>query len=122
MPPDAVLDLEILREMGVVSGVQAGGEIEGIINLFLREERPRLAQLSRLLEERNGAEFSRAAHNLAGSCAILGARQAHRLAIGLELAANQGAWSEMDAGLASLREAWVRLEAALADFRAGGHV
>ena len=119
MPRSEILDLDVLREMGVVSGDEPGSETAEIIRIFLREERPRLAQLAALADQRNGVELGRAAHNMAGSCAILGARQAHRLAIALEHAANSAAWGEVKAQLAALRDAWARLEAALAEYRGG---
>lgn len=113
-----VLDLGVLREMGVVSGVAPGPETEEIIAIFLREERPRLPQLEALFDQRSAADLERGAHSLAGSCAILGARQAQQVAIALEQAAKGADWNGVKALLAELREAWARLESALAAHRA----
>lgn len=87
-----------------------------IVALFFREERPRMASLPGLAAERRGLELANAVHNIAGGCAILGARQAQAAAVRLEVAARKEAWGEVPALLATVQAAWGRLEAALAGY------
>jgi len=116
-PETEVLDLGVLEEMGIVPGSGPGSVASGIVLIFLREERPRVEKLPGLAAERKGLDLAQAAHNVAGSCAILGARQVQAAAIALELAARAEDWSAVAAHLAALQGAWNRLEAALAQYR-----
>jgi HPt (histidine-containing phosphotransfer) domain-containing protein len=112
-----VLDLGVLEEMGIVPGSGPGSVAASIITIFLREERPRVEKLPGLAAERNGPDLAQAAHNVAGSCAILGARQVQAAAIALELATRADNWPAVAAQVAVLQGAWIRLEAALAQYR-----
>ncbi len=112
-----VLDLRILEEMGVVPSGGSGGVAREIVTLFLREERPRMERLARLMAERNAPDLAQAVHNLAGSSAILGARQVQAAAIALELSARAQSWPETTTHWARLQGAWARLERALAGFQ-----
>jgi HPt (histidine-containing phosphotransfer) domain-containing protein len=113
-----VLDLRVLEEMGLIPRGAASDLPAKIIRLFLQEERPRMGRLAALVAERNAPELARMVHNLAGSSAILGARQVQGAAVGLELAARAGAWPAALAQWEALQGAWVRLEAALTRFLA----
>jgi len=112
-----VLDLSVLRDMGIVPGPDAPAVPSDLVGLFLREERPRVERLAGLAADRKGLELAQAAHNVAGSCAILGARQVQAVAISLELAGRAPDWPGAAVHLAELHAAWARLEAALAPFR-----
>jgi HPt (histidine-containing phosphotransfer) domain-containing protein len=109
----AVLDLGVLEDMGIVPGARPGSRPAEIITIFLREERPRVARLAGLAAQQLGPELAQAAHNVAGSSAILGARQVQASAMALELAARAGDWPAVTGQLAVLQAAWTRLEAAL---------
>jgi HPt (histidine-containing phosphotransfer) domain-containing protein len=113
----AVLDLGVLRDMGIVPGHGAGSVPSEIVALFFREERPRVERLAGYAAERRGQDLAQAAHNVAGSCAILGARQVQAAAISLELATRASDWPGVAVHLADLLAAWVRLEEALVPFR-----
>ncbi len=112
-----VLDLAVLRDMGIVPGPGAPPMPSDLVALFLREEQPRVERLAGLAADRKGLELAQAAHNVAGSCAILGARQVQAAAISLELASRAPDWPGVARHLAELQAAWVRLGAALAPFR-----
>jgi HPt (histidine-containing phosphotransfer) domain-containing protein len=116
-PEAEVLDLRVLEEMGILPGSGPGSLPSEIITIFLREEQPRVEQLGRNLTERNGLDLAQAAHNVAGSCAILGARQVQAAAIALELAARAADWAGAAAHLAALQDAWIRLVGALDRYR-----
>jgi HPt (histidine-containing phosphotransfer) domain-containing protein len=113
----AVLDLGVLRDMGIVPGSGPGSMPSEIIALFLREERPRVERLAGFAAERKVQDLAQAAHNVAGSCAILGARQVQAAAISLELATRALDWPAVAVRLAELLAGWVRLEAALVPYR-----
>jgi len=112
-----VLDLQVLEEMGIVPGSVPGSLPSEIIAIFLREESPRMERLAGLASERNVPALVQAAHNVAGSSAIIGARQTQEAAIALELAARAQAWPDVAAHLAALEAAWTRLRAALVPYQ-----
>jgi HPt (histidine-containing phosphotransfer) domain-containing protein len=116
-PEAEVLDLRVLEEMGILPGSGPGSLPSEIIVIFLREEQPRVEQLGSQLAERNGLDLAQAAHNVAGSCAILGARQVQAAAIALELAARAEDWADAAIQLAALQGAWLRLVGALDRYR-----
>jgi HPt (histidine-containing phosphotransfer) domain-containing protein len=117
-PSTEVLDLRVLEEMGILPGSAPGSFPSEIITIFLREERPRIEQVAEWVAARQGSDLAQAAHNLAGSGAILGARQVQAAAIALELAARAEDWPGAETHLAVLLAAWSRLEAALEHYRA----
>jgi HPt (histidine-containing phosphotransfer) domain-containing protein len=114
-----VLDLGVLEEMGIIPGAGAGSIPSDIITIFLREERPRMEKIVGLAVERKVPELAQSAHNVAGSSAILGARQVQVAAIALELAVRAEDWPAVGAHLTELLGAWSRLEAALGRYRGG---
>jgi HPt (histidine-containing phosphotransfer) domain-containing protein len=116
-PEAEVLDLRVLEEMGILPGSGPGSLPSEIITIFLREEEPRVEQLGRNLAGRNGPDLAQAAHNVAGSCAILGARQVQAAAIALELAARAEDWAGAAIHLVALQGAWLRLQGALDRYR-----
>jgi HPt (histidine-containing phosphotransfer) domain-containing protein len=111
---EAVLDTQVLEEMCPEPGRLDDPVLLGLIALFLREEIPRLEILGRLARRKDGPELARLAHKLAGSCAVIGARQTYRAAQAVEHAAEAEDWRDMAARMAALRAAWTRLQAALA--------
>jgi HPt (histidine-containing phosphotransfer) domain-containing protein len=113
----AVLDLGVLEEMGIIPGSRPGSLPTEIITIFLREEQPRMRGLAALAAARKTPELAQAVHNLAGSSAILGARQVQETSIVLELAVRAEDWPKVAVLLPSLQEAWVRLEAVLAKYQ-----
>jgi HPt (histidine-containing phosphotransfer) domain-containing protein len=114
-----VLDLGVLEEMGIIPHSGDGSMPSDIITIFLREERPRMERIVALAVERKVAELAQSAHNVAGSSAILGARQVQVASIALELAVRAEDWPAVGAHLTALLGAWARLEAALARYRGG---
>jgi HPt (histidine-containing phosphotransfer) domain-containing protein len=112
-----VLDLGVLEEMGIIPGSGAGSLPSDIITIFLREERPRMEKIVGLAVERRVPELAQAAHNVAGSSAILGARQVQATAIALELAVRAEDWPAVAEHLMALLGAWARLEVALTSYR-----
>ena len=112
-----VLDLGVLEEMGIIPGSGAGSIPSDIITIFLREERPRMEKIVGLAVERKVPELAQAAHNIAGSSAILGARQVQVTSIALELAVRAQDWPAVATHLTALLSAWGRLEEALIRYR-----
>ena len=112
-----VLDLPLLETMRGLPGRKGPSLLPELVALYLQEEPGRLAELARLVQERQSEEIGRLAHTLAGSCSNLGARQMHGAALALEQAALAGDWVEAEARLAALRLAGVRLHAGLVQQR-----
>jgi HPt (histidine-containing phosphotransfer) domain-containing protein len=112
--PAEVLDPQVVDEMFNLPGRTGPSLLREIVALFLRAEPPRLAALAALADERRGPELAHHAHQLAGSCAVLGARQLQAAAGALERAALAGDWTAVAGGLAAARQAWSRLEGELA--------
>lgn len=81
--------------------------------LFARDEPPRLARMPDLAAARNAPELAWCAHTLAGSCALLGAREMQACALAVERAVASGRWDDVPAGIAALAQAWSRLRAVL---------
>jgi HPt (histidine-containing phosphotransfer) domain-containing protein len=116
---EGILDLRMLQEVCPVPGRLDDPGLVRLVALFIAEETPRLAGLPGIAEAGNGARLASESHRFAGSCAVIGATQAHRAAQELERAAAAGAWAEVPARLAAVQEAWIRLNAALAQLGLG---
>jgi HPt (histidine-containing phosphotransfer) domain-containing protein len=89
--------------------------VASFMALFSRDEPARIAKLPQLAAARDGKELARCAHTVAGSCAMLGAREMQMAALGLERAAHNGEWDDVPARLAAVNEAWQRLLLVLKD-------
>jgi HPt (histidine-containing phosphotransfer) domain-containing protein len=95
-------------------GRKGGSLLTEFIALFLRDEPARIAELARLVGERQNKEIARQAHMLAGSCAILGAIELQRSALELQAATRAGPPRDMAGHISQLKAAWIRLQSALA--------
>ncbi len=85
-----------------------------ILAMFRKSEPARVAELPRLLAERRGEELERQAHQLAGSCAVIGAVQLQDAARALEGATRSGDWAAAAEKLAAVGRGWAALQAELA--------
>jgi CheY-like chemotaxis protein len=106
----AASQLALLREL---PGRQRPTLLEEVSELFREETPVLLADLRRLLEQRDAVEIARRAHRLAGSCANLGGNRMRAAALAVERAAIQPAWPELPELLAALEREWLLLATAL---------
>ena len=108
-----VLDLSVLGEICVVPGRFDDPGLVRLVSLFLAEETARIARLRELAAARDRAELARAAHKLAGSCAVIGAVGLMEAAQRLELGAGTAPWDAVEARLGEVNNAWGALLQAL---------
>ncbi|MGH7995315.1 MAG: Hpt domain-containing protein [Opitutaceae bacterium] len=106
---DLVLDPAHIRTMREAPGRSGGTLLAEFMELFYREEPKRIATLSALAREGRFADLAREAHTVAGSSAMLGARELRRAASALEVAATEGNRAEVDRVLGTVNESWKRL-------------
>jgi HPt (histidine-containing phosphotransfer) domain-containing protein len=111
---DEVLSLRVVEAMFAIPGRESAALLPELMAIFLREESARLVEIPRLAAARRGPELARAAHQLGGGCAVVGATQLQRAAIALEDAARAGNWPDIADRLALVQGGWVRLQAVLA--------
>ena len=104
-----MLDLRVLEEMSSLPGRLDDPALVRLIGLFIGEEQARVALLRRLAADRDRTELGRAAHKLAGSCAVIGAGQACQAARDLERLAAAAAWGEIAGQLAAVEASWALL-------------
>ncbi|HZZ57472.1 MAG TPA: Hpt domain-containing protein [Opitutaceae bacterium] len=81
--------------------------------LFARDEPARLARMPGLAAARDTRELAWCAHTIAGSCAMLGAREMQACALAVERAVASGRWDEVTPRLTALNQAWSRLRVVL---------
>jgi len=113
-PPLPILDPDVVDEMFNLPGRTGPSLLREILAIFLQAEPSRIASLPRLAALREGDEVARQAHQLAGSCAVLGARELQAASLALENAALAGDWTGVGERLAALNRAWARLQAEFA--------
>ncbi len=115
LPPPSypVLDMSLLETMRATPGHQGTTLLDDFVALFLRDEPRRVADLRQQAVKSPPAELARMAHTVGGSCAMMGAKQMQRAALGLEEAANSGAPGAVDTALAGIDTAWAALREAL---------
>jgi HPt (histidine-containing phosphotransfer) domain-containing protein len=111
--PDPTLDLNVLGEVCTPPNRLDDPILKRLVGLFLLEEGPRLGSLAGLAGERDRTGLADAAHKLAGSCAVIGARRVQAAGQRLERLARDGTWGEVEAQLANVGGAWALL---LAEF------
>jgi HPt (histidine-containing phosphotransfer) domain-containing protein len=109
-----VLDPQVVEDMFNLPGRTGPSLFLEILALFRKSEPARIADLTRLVAERQGAELERQAHQVAGSCAVIGALQLQDAARRLEDAAREGDWAAVAEKLAALNRDWAALQAELA--------
>ena len=112
-PSSPVLDMSLLETMRATPGHQGKTLLDDFVALFLRDEPRRVAELRQQAAKCPPAELARMAHTVGGSCAIMGAKQMQRAALGLEEAATSGVPGAVDAALAKIDTAWAALRDAL---------
>ena len=92
---DEVLNLRVVDAMFALPGRESAALLPELMAMFLREESARLVEIPRLAAARRGPELARAAHQLGGACAVIGATQLQRAAIALEDAGPGGQLAEI---------------------------
>jgi HPt (histidine-containing phosphotransfer) domain-containing protein len=110
----AVLDPQAVDDMFDMPGRTGPSLFLEILALFRKSEPARIADLPRLVAGRQGAELERQAHQMAGSCAVIGAQQLQDAARALEDAAREGDWAAAAERLAAVNRGWAALQAELA--------
>ncbi len=112
---DAVLDGAHIQTMRSAPGRLGSSLLDDFMTLFYREEPKRIRALVALAKDGRFAELVRAAHTVAGSCAMLGARQLQQAALALENAASDGDPGEIGRRVDGIEAAWSRLCEALTE-------
>jgi HPt (histidine-containing phosphotransfer) domain-containing protein len=113
--PLLILDPDVVDEMFNLPGRTGPSLLREILAIFLQAEPSRIAGLPRLAALRQGDEVARQSHQLAGSCAVLGARDLQAASLALENAALAGDWTVANEKLAAVNRAWLRLQQELAN-------
>jgi len=90
----AAFDAEALRQFSNM-GAEGVSFVQKLVESFEREKPVRLAAIARCIEERAQTWLIREAHSLAGTCGILGGREARGCALAIEKAAVAGEWEEI---------------------------
>jgi HPt (histidine-containing phosphotransfer) domain-containing protein len=111
--PPEVLDLGVVESMFRLPGPDGQALATQIIGMFVRQEPARIAGLRALAARRNPEDLGRAAHEVAGACAVIGAREMQMAALALENAARKQAWTEVHSRLQEIDAAWIRLQGEL---------
>jgi HPt (histidine-containing phosphotransfer) domain-containing protein len=109
--PREVLDPRVIDEMFNLPGKAGSSLLADIAATFMRLEPARVAGLAGLARERQGGALADQAHLLAGSCAVIVARQLQAAARFLEGAARSGDWASVTPKLAAVDRAWSALRA-----------
>jgi HPt (histidine-containing phosphotransfer) domain-containing protein len=109
-----VLDPQVVDDMFNLPGRTGPSLFLEILALFRNSEPARIADLPRLVASRQGEELERQAHQLAGSCAVIGALQLQDKARALENATRTGDWAAVAEKLAAVNRGWAELGAELA--------
>jgi len=103
---ERILDLDVLGEVCAVPGRYDDPVLVRLIALFLAEETARIALLGELAAARDRVELAKAAHKLAGSCAVIGAAALTDAAQRLDRGAGNSPWESVDAQLGVVNNAW----------------
>jgi HPt (histidine-containing phosphotransfer) domain-containing protein len=114
-----VLDPRIVDDMFDLPGRTGPSLFVEILGLFLKAEPARIAGLASRAHGRQGAELAHEAHQLAGSCAVIGATQLQGAARALEDAARANQWTAVAEKLAAVDRAWSALRVELAKRKLG---
>ncbi len=107
-----IIDLAQIEQMQAVPGDQGVSLWAELLVMFRREEEQSLTEFGRLTEARRAQELVVVAHRFAGSCSAIGATEMRTIALAIEQAARDGAWTLVVSRTAQLREAGGRLREA----------
>lgn len=110
-----VLDPAVIQGMFSLRTDGGAGLLPELVGIFVRDEPNRIDSLESLVRARDGGALRRAAHQLAGSSGLLGARQLQHAAMDLESCAAHGRWDEAPGRVAAVRSAWATLRAVLGE-------
>jgi len=109
-----VLDPRVVEDMFNLPGRTSDSLFLEILAIFMKVEPARIAGLHRLAAARMGEDLARQAHQLTGSCAVIGARQLQATARSLENGVHAGDCDSVAEKLADVDQAWSRLRAEFA--------
>jgi CheY-like chemotaxis protein/HPt (histidine-containing phosphotransfer) domain-containing protein len=117
-PDTLTLDQEKLNELDELSGDDEASLVVQMIDLFLADAHPRLAQIREAVEREDAGQLDRVAHALKGSASHFGVQQMVELCAQLEAAGRERQWSGVPDLLSRLLEEFPRVERALQGERA----
>jgi HPt (histidine-containing phosphotransfer) domain-containing protein len=112
--PAEVLDLSVINGLRELREAGQPDPLKELVELFLKDARPRMERMSAALKAQNGAELGALAHSLKGSASNLGARRLALLAASLEKQAKAGSVLEAASGLEAVQAEFERVECTLA--------
>ena len=104
LDPAVIAGLMELREPGQPDPVAE------LVELFLRDSRPRLEKMESAIAAQDAAAVASAAHSLKGSASNLGARGLAALSAELEKNGKAGAWNEMKQLLPQIKAEFERVQ------------
>ena len=109
-PTDSeILDPGVVESMFAMKGARGGALLADLVAIFARMEPGRIASLPTLADEGRTDDLAQSAHQLAGACAVMGARQLQAAALALENSARAGRAEDISANLSGVQAAWERL-------------
>ncbi len=110
---EACLDAAVIAGLKELREPNEPDPLKELVELFIRDSRPRLARMDRALAEKEGPALDIAAHTLKGSANNLGARNLASLCAQLEKAAKAADYQEAANILLELKSEFQRVERAL---------
>lgn len=117
MPDLPLLDASVLDGLVALSPDDNGAFVRELIDIFLQDAPPRLAEIDAALARGDGRTASRAAHAIKGSCGNFGAVRLHATSLAMERAAASGDLAAARALLPGLHADHEATQRELQDFR-----
>ena len=112
MPPpsDDTLDASVLASLKDLRTPGEADPVASLVDLFLRDAKPKIASLDTLVVARKLAELTAAAHSLKGSSNNLGARGLAALFAEIETESKAGRWDHLPALLPKVKAEFQRVQ------------
>lgn len=120
MTSPAVLDPAVIAELRSLDPGPGDALLRELVQIFVHDTPPRLAEMARSLQAGDAAGFGRAAHSIKGSAANLGAHGLHAAADDAERCARTGQLGDGAARLGAIRTEFDRARLGLEALLAAG--
>jgi CheY-like chemotaxis protein/HPt (histidine-containing phosphotransfer) domain-containing protein len=111
--PEAVLDPAVLHGLRELREPGAPDPLQELVELFLRDARPKLEKMAAAAEKNDPSALAAAAHSLKGSASNLGARRLAALCGRLEKHAKSSEWTDAASLLLTVQSEFHLVETAL---------
>lgn len=119
MSSDPVLDPESIAALNAVSPDDGGAFLRELIDIFLTDTPPHLAEIKAGIAQADAPKVARAAHSLKGAAGNFGALSLARIAQQLETNGKAGELSGAPGLLPKLEAEFARVKVAMEALRAG---